>query len=85
MCGACNVSTRQALKARDNGEHYQLRWLRSVLLCDLSWGGVCNSIGIANVSSPVNCLLCLKHYHQGTKACIRSRQCHIFHKLCYLS
>ena len=24
-CGACNVSIRQALKARDNGEPYQLR------------------------------------------------------------
>ena len=61
MCGACNVSIRQALKARGNGEPYQLRWLKSKKVCcdnevyrhDFSWGDVCNSIGIENYSSPV--------------------------------
>ena len=92
MCGACNVSIRQALKARGNGEPYQLRWLKSKQVCcvlscsstdievyrhDFSWGDVCNSIGIENVSSPVNCLLCSKHYQQVyrmlnvvSKACV---------------
>ena len=29
VCEACNVSIRQAKKCRDNGELYQLRWLKS--------------------------------------------------------
>ena len=33
VCGACNVSIRQALKARDNGEPYQLRRLKSKKAC----------------------------------------------------
>ena len=33
VCGACNVSIRQALKARDNGEPYQLRRLKSKKVC----------------------------------------------------
>ena len=57
VCGACNVSIRQALKARGNGEPYQLRWLKSKKVCCVPsciWGDVCNSIGIENISSPVN-------------------------------
>ena len=44
---------------------------------DFSWGDVCNFIGIENVSSPVNHLLCSKHYQQVyrmlnvvSKACV---------------
>ena len=35
VCEACNVNIRQALKARDKGEPYQLRWLKGkkVSLC----------------------------------------------------
>ena len=59
MCGVCNVSIRQALKVRGNGEPYQLRRLKSKRVCcvpscsstdievyrhDFSWGDVCNSI-----------------------------------------
>ena len=33
VCGALNVSIRQALKARDNGEPYQLRRLKSKKVC----------------------------------------------------
>ena len=33
VCGACNVSIRQALKARGNGEPYQLRRLKSKIVC----------------------------------------------------
>ena len=28
ICGACDVSIRQALKSSDKGEPYQLRWLK---------------------------------------------------------
>ena len=28
ICGACDLSVRQALKSRDKGEPYQLRWLK---------------------------------------------------------
>ena len=92
VCGACNVSIRQALKARDNGEPYQLRRLKSKIVCcvpscssteievyrhDFSCRDVRNSIGIENVSSPVNHLLCSKHYQQVyrmlnvvSKACV---------------
>ena len=28
ICGACDLSIRQALKARDKGEPYQLRWMK---------------------------------------------------------
>ena len=27
ICGTCDLSVRQALKSRDKGEPYQLRWL----------------------------------------------------------
>ena len=92
VCGACNVNIRQALKARGNSEPYQLRRLKSRKVCcvpscsstdievyrhDFSWGDVCNSIGIENVSSPVNHLLCSKYYQQVyrmlnvvSKACV---------------
>ena len=33
VCGACNFSIRQALKARGNGEPYQLRRLKSKKVC----------------------------------------------------
>ena len=33
VCGACDVNIRQALKARDKGEPYQLRWLKSRRVC----------------------------------------------------
>ena len=42
VCGACDLSIRQALKAWDEGEPF----------------------GIASVSSPVDRLLCSKHYQQ---------------------
>ena len=82
MCGACNVSIRQALKARDNGEPYQLKSKKvccvpscsstdiEVYRHDFSWGDVCNSIGIENVSSAVNHLLCSKHYQQVSACCL---------------
>ena len=28
VCGACDLSVRQAMKSRDKGEPYQLRWLK---------------------------------------------------------
>ena len=28
ICEACDLSIRQALKARDKGESYQLRWMK---------------------------------------------------------
>ena len=47
------------------------------MLCAFSMGDVCNSIGIENISSPVNHLLCSKHYQQVyrmlnvvSKACV---------------
>ena len=37
ICGACDVSIRQALKARDKVEPYQLRWMKGkvVSVCHL--------------------------------------------------
>ena len=94
MCGACNVSISQALKAKNKCETYQFKWLKNKRVCcvppcgstdievnvhrhDFSWEDVCNSIGIASVSSPVDRLLCSKHYQQVyrmlnvvSKACV---------------
>ena len=81
VCGACDLSIRQALKARDHGG---LRWLKSKRVCcapscgsvdfevhvhrhGFSWEDVCKSISIASVSSPVDRLLCSKHYQQVYK------------------
>ena len=33
VCEACSLSVRHALKARDKGEPYQLRWLKSKRKC----------------------------------------------------
>ena len=87
MCGACNVSISQALKAKNKCETYQFRWLKNKRVCcvpscgstdvevhvhrhDFSWEDVCNSIGKASVSSPVDRLLCSKHYNVVSKACV---------------
>ena len=67
----------RALKARDQGEPYQLRWHKNEKICcvpscgsadinvhrhDISCGDVCNSISLASVSVPVDRLLHSKHY-----------------------
>ena len=74
VCGACNVSISQALKAKNKCETYQFKWLKNKRVCcvppcgstdievnvhrhDFSWEDVCNSIGIASVSSPVDRLM----------------------------
>ena len=85
------LSIRQALKARDHGGLRWLKSKRvcCVPSCGsvdfevhvhrhgFSWEDVCKSIGIASVSSPVDCLLCSKHYQQVyrmlnvvSKACV---------------
>ena len=61
VCEACSLSVRHALKARDKGEPYQLRWLKSKRKCcvpscssadikaerhDFSWEVIGESIGI---------------------------------------
>ena len=45
ICGTCDLSVRQALKSRDKGEPYQLRWLKGkkASICCVS---TCNSTDI---------------------------------------
>ena len=68
------------MKARDRGEPYQLRWHKNKRVCcvpfctsdskaekhSFSWDVICHSIGIANISSPVDTCtsLCSAHYIQ---------------------
>ena len=49
VCKACNVSTRQALKAREKDEPYQLRWLKDkkVSVCCVP---SCISVRLVNMS-----------------------------------
>ena len=78
MCGACEVGLRKALKARDKGEPYHLRWLKSQRVCcvpfctsaikaekhEFTWDVICHSVGIASVSPPVDTSQCSVHYSQ---------------------
>ena len=78
VCGACDVSIRRALNARNEGEPYHLRWLSSISSCcvpactssirvenhNYSWEMICQSIGIASISPPVDTSLCKFHYNQ---------------------
>ena len=47
VCNACHVSFRFAVKAKENGERYQLRWLKSksvkVRVCCVQ---TCDSVNI---------------------------------------
>ena len=45
ICGTCDLSVRQALKSRDKGEPYQLRWLMGKK-ASMFYVSTCNSTDI---------------------------------------
>ena len=75
MC-ICEACIRQVLKAVEKGEPYQLRDKGSLCCvprssvdikaekCEFTWEVICDTVGNADVESPVDISLCTQHFQQ---------------------